>query len=157
MIDMRVSRLRPTCLVALSLLIAAAPAVAGERVVSIDGGEAPLYGALELPALFRPGVQPYLVSWLPIDPAVELKEVRAPVLILQGGHDLQISGADAARLAQARPDATTLTLGTANHVLKDAPAERAATMAAYADPTRPLDPQVVPAVAAFTKRIGPAR
>ena len=105
-----------------------------------------------LPALFRPSVQPYLISWLPIDPAAELGKVRAPVLILQGGHDLQVTLGDYTSLVRARPDASVLVLSDANHVLKDAPAERGANLAAYADPARPLDPQVVPAVAAFAQR-----
>ena len=36
-----------------------------------------------------------------------------------------------------------------NHVLKAAPLDRAANLATYADPSLPLDPRVVLAVAGF--------
>jgi len=105
----------------------------------------------ELMALFRPSVQPYMISWLPIDPAAELAAVKAPVLILQGETDLQVSVEDAKHLARARADAKVVILSGVNHVLKPAPADRAANFATYADPELPLDPRVVPAVADFVK------
>ena len=107
-----------------------------------------------LMALFRPSVQPYLISWLTIDPAVELAAVKSPVLIVQGANDLQVSVDDARLLAKARPDAKLLVLDGVNHVLKPAPADRAGNAATYADPNLPLDPRIVPAVAAFVRAAG---
>jgi len=101
--------------------------------------------------LFRPAIQPYLISWLAIDPAVELRKVKAPVLILQGERDFQVSVAEAQALAAARPDARLVLLPQANHVLKVAPADRAGNAATYADPSLPLDPAVTSEIAAFTK------
>lgn len=107
-----------------------------------------------LPSLLRPSVQPYLISWLPIDPAAELAKVRAPVLLVQGGRDRQIFPEDARRLSAAGPGAQVATLPDADHVLKDAPADPAADLTTYADPDRPLDPLLIPTVAAFVKRLG---
>jgi fermentation-respiration switch protein FrsA (DUF1100 family) len=90
-------------------------------------------------------------SWLPIDPAKELAQVRVPVLIIQGKTDIQISVEDASLLAKARPDATLLLLDGVNHVLKAAPAERAANIATYANPSLPLDPRIPEAVTAFIR------
>jgi alpha-beta hydrolase superfamily lysophospholipase len=119
---------------------------------AIERGE----GVLDppLPALFRPSVQPYLRSWLGLDPAAELARVKAPVAIVQGEHDLQVSVADAKRLAAAKPDAELILLPNANHVLKDAPLDRQANLAAYADPGLPLDPDLVSAVIGFVRRCG---
>ena len=105
-----------------------------------------------LPALFRPSVQPYLMSWLPIDPAKELAKFDGPIAIIQGMNDLQVSVADAHILAAARAGATLLLLDGTNHVLKAAPADPAANFATYADPNLPLDPRVVPAIADVVKR-----
>ena len=107
-----------------------------------------------IPALFRTSVQPYMISWLPIDPAGEIARVRAPVLILQGTTDLQVSVTDAKLLAAAQPKAHLILLDGANHVLKSAPLERTANLAAYADPTRPLAPGVVNYVADFVVKAG---
>jgi pimeloyl-ACP methyl ester carboxylesterase len=107
-----------------------------------------------LPALFRPSVQPYMMSWLPIDPAAEIARVSAPVLILQGTTDLQVSVSDAHRLAAAQPRATLILLDGVNHVLKTAPLERTANLAAYKDPKIPLAPGVVDDVADFVVKAG---
>lgn len=103
----------------------------------------------ELLALYRHSVQPYLMSWLPLDPAAELAGVRAPALLVQGTTDLQITADDARRLAAARPGARLVVIDGMNHVLKIAPAARGANRAAYADPALPLAPALVPAIADF--------
>lgn len=108
-----------------------------------------------VPALFRPSIQPYLISWLQYDPAAELKKLKAPVMILQGENDLQVSVADARRLATARPDARLVLLPGVNHVLKTAPADPAGNIAAYADPTLPLGPGVAEAVVGFVNGLEP--
>lgn len=105
-------------------------------------------------ALFRPSVQPYLISQFGIDPPAVLAAVKAPVLILQGDNDIQVSVTDARRLAAARPDAKLVILPGVNHVLKAAPADRAGNVATYADPTLPLAPGVIEAIGDFVSRAG---
>lgn len=100
-------------------------------------------------ALFRPSVQPYLISWFRYDPAELLRAYAGPVLIVQGSTDLQVTTADADRLAAAQPRARRVDLKGVNHVLKLAPADRAANIATYGDPALPLAPGVVDAVAEF--------
>lgn len=102
-----------------------------------------------LAALLRPSVQPYLISWLPLDPAALIAAWDGPVMIGQGTTDLQTSVADAEALAAARPDARLVLWEGVNHLLKTAPADRAANLATYADPALPLAPAVVDDVAAF--------
>jgi pimeloyl-ACP methyl ester carboxylesterase len=104
-----------------------------------------------LEALFRPGAQPYLISWLSIDPAKAVARVRIPTLIIHGTTDLQVSAQDFALLANARPDVKSLSLDGVNHVLKRAPSDPAANFAAYRNPLPPIDGRVVPAVADFAE------
>ena len=106
-------------------------------------------GPPALAALFRPSVQPYLISWLTLDPAALLAAFPGPVMIGQGTTDLQINMTDAEALAAARPDATFIRWDGVNHLLKIAPADRAANIATYADPALPLAPGVVNTVAEF--------
>ena len=109
-----------------------------------------------LTAIFRPSVQPYLISELNIDPAQTLAAVHTPALIMQGNTDLQVSVADAQRLRAGRPDARLVILDGVNHVLKDAPVERGANIAAYADPNLPLSAAVVPTLLEFVRNLPPA-
>lgn len=104
-----------------------------------------------LAAMFRPSVQPYLISWLPLDPAALLAAYDGPIFIGQGTTDLQIGVTDAQALAAADPKATLKLWDGVNHLLKTAPADRAANMATYADPTLPLAPGVAEDVGAFIR------
>lgn len=103
----------------------------------------------QLAALFRPSVQPYMISWLPLDPAEMVAAWSGPVMIGHGTTDIQVGTPDAETLAAARPDARLAIWQGANHVLKLAPEDRAANIAAYGDPTLPLAPGVVDDVAGF--------
>jgi len=102
--------------------------------------------------LFRPSVQGFLISMLTLDPATLLAAYKGPVAIVQGDADLQVGLADARRLKAADPAATLTVLSGVNHVLKvPAGPDRAANLAAYADPGLPLAPGVANAVLGLIK------
>ena len=58
-----------------------------------------------LMTLFRPSVQPYLISWYRYNPQEVIAKLRQPVLILQGDKDVQVSEEDAKLLKQSLPKA----------------------------------------------------
>jgi len=105
-----------------------------------------------LVVMFRPSIQPYLISWFPIDPAMAIGAVKAPILILQGTTDLQVSMEDAQRLQKGASTAKLVALDGVNHVLKTAPAERTANLAAYNEGI-PLAPKVIPTIVGFVKAL----
>lgn len=102
-----------------------------------------------LESLFRPSVQPYIISWFALDPQRLANLYDGPLLIGQGSTDLQTTVADAEALMAAQPDATLVIWDGVNHLLKAAPLDRAANIATYADPSLPLAPGVVEEVAEF--------
>jgi pimeloyl-ACP methyl ester carboxylesterase len=87
-----------------------------------------------LNALFRPSVQPYLISWFKYDPQKEIAKLKIPVLIVQGTTDIQVSIDDANRLAKALPKAKLAIIEGMNHVLKPAPADRELNIQTYTQP-----------------------
>ncbi|MFL6374734.1 MAG: alpha/beta hydrolase [Pyrinomonadaceae bacterium] len=107
----------------------------------------------ELASLFRPSVQPYMISWLKYDPAVEIAKLSIPVLILQGKTDVQISVADAELLAKAQPKAKLVLLDDVNHMLKYAIRDQASQMKAYSDPSVPIDKTLAAEVVTFVRSI----
>lgn len=130
---------------------------ASRRIVAaLEAGRTVSDVPTELAPLFRPSVQPYLASWLPLDPTAELARVRAPVLVVQGTTDLQVGLDDARRLAAARPGAELVLIEGMNHVLKWASPGRAANLASYADPNLPLVQGLEATVETFLKRRGPS-
>lgn len=111
-----------------------------------------------LDALFRPSVQPYLISWLRYSGATEIAKLGVPVLIAQGTHDFQVPPAEAVALAAAAPRAKTVTVVGMNHVLKISPADRAQQIQqSYVDPTMPIAPQLLDAVVTFILQAKPTR
>jgi hypothetical protein len=106
-----------------------------------------------LGALFRPSVQPYLISWFRYDPAVEVRAVRPPVLIAQGTTDIQVSVEDARLLAMAKPEATLVVVDGMNHVLKKVPPDLTAQVGSYSDPSLPIAPELVDAIARFVMNV----
>lgn len=133
----------------------APPAVAAQirqNVADLEQGKTVADVPPQLMALFRPSVQPYLISWFKVDPQAAIAAVKAPVLVMQGTTDLQVRVEDGKLLAAAHPGSTFILLENTNHVLKTAPADRAANIATYADPALPLAPGVMPALIAFIDR-----
>jgi pimeloyl-ACP methyl ester carboxylesterase len=116
---------------------------AGQRV-DTNGMHPALLGLFNSPA------QDYLISLLRIDPVEELRKADTPALIIQGARDLQVSEEDARRLAAAPGAELTLIPGM-NHVLKDAPGDRAGNLATYADPSQPLSDELVDRIRRFVK------
>jgi uncharacterized protein len=102
----------------------------------------------ELAPLFRPSVQPYLISYMKYDPAEELASLKCPVLIVQGTTDVQETVEGARRLAAARKGSELCLIEGMCHTLKHATTQ-AEQMKAYFDPTVPVMPEVVDAVAKF--------
>jgi pimeloyl-ACP methyl ester carboxylesterase len=102
--------------------------------------------------LFRPQVQDFLIDMFKRDPAKLAASLKLPLLIVQGGRDMQVSTTDAKNLAAAQPKAKLMLIPAMNHVLKDlASDDRAANVATYADPSLPVDRELVDAVVAFVK------
>lgn len=93
--------------------------------------------------LFRPSIQPYMISWLRYDPAKELAALSIPVLIAQGTTDIQATAEEARLLAKANPTARLLLVEGMNHVLKAVPNERDKQVASYGDPSLPVVPELV--------------
>lgn len=121
-------------------------------IAELEAGRTVANAPPELAALFRPSVQPYLISWFKYDPAAEIAKLKLPVLIAQGTTDIQVGVEDAKRLAAAKPDAQLLLIDGMNHILRAAPMDRAANVATYSQPALPLKPELMPAITAFVRR-----
>ncbi len=102
-----------------------------------------------LASLFRPSVQPYMISWIRYDPAKEVARLTIPVCIVQGTTDMQVTTQDAGWLAEAKPGSQLILLEKMNHVLKSSEANRLQNSATYRDPALPLKAGLVDTLARF--------
>ena len=96
-----------------------------------------------LNSLFRPSVQPYMISWFKHDPQVEINKLTIPVLILQGTNDIQVSVDDAKQLVLANPKAHMVLIDKMNHIFKIVDGDRQANIKTYSDPTLPISSDLV--------------
>ena len=123
-----------------------------EIITELEAGRAVKDTPKVLAALFRPSVQPFLISAFKHDPAKLAAKLTMPLLIVSGSTDIQVSAADAKRLASAKPKSKLVTVAGMNHVLKAVKeTEVKAQLPSYSDPSLPLHPKLVPAVVAFLK------
>lgn len=124
-----------------------------ERIlVSLRQGELAKDVPPALMALYRPSVQPYLISSLKHSPRDAVAALRMPLLIVQGATDLQVSVVDAQTLAAAAPRAQLLIVPGMNHVLKMVSGDLAQQMPSYGNPELPLAPALIDAVTAFVQK-----
>jgi uncharacterized protein len=114
--------------------------IAGKTVANVN----PMFAAL-----FRPDIQPFLISWFAYNPVNELKKLDMPVLLVQGTTDIQVSVAEANLLAAANPKNKLVTIEKMNHILKEAPADQAQNVATYSNPDLKIVPQFSEEVSKF--------
>lgn len=131
-------------------------AAANERILqALERGETAAEVPPALASLYRPSVQPYMVSWMRYVPSREIAALRMPVLIVQGTTDIQVDVGQAEALKAAKPDATLAIVPGMNHVLKAVPADPQRQMASYGDPALPLAPQLAGTIVGFLRGVPP--
>ncbi|MEI6884385.1 MAG: alpha/beta hydrolase [Bacteroidota bacterium] len=109
----------------------------------------------ELFSFFRPGIQPYLISWFRYNPQTEISKLKIPVLILQGEMDIQVSVQDAELLSKAAPKAELKMISRMNHVLKDADTKDKMEQVTkiYTNPDLPLDKTFTDELVKFIQKV----
>ena len=107
----------------------------------------------QLLALYRPSVQPYLISWLQVNPQVEVAKLKVPVLLVQGTLDAQVPEGDVKLLAAAQPKAKLIIVEGMNHVMKRTAADQASQAKSYSDPSIPIPQELIDGVSAFIKSV----
>jgi alpha-beta hydrolase superfamily lysophospholipase len=95
-----------------------------------------------------PAMQPSIASAFAEDPIDPLKKLITPTLIVAGGRDRQLARLDFLALTTAAPAAKSLWLPDMNHVLVDV-ADETDDLAAYNQADRPLDTEMIEALAAY--------
>lgn len=112
-------------------------------------GDGPVEPPPGLGMLFLPVNRRFVQTTAAFDATATVARIPVPVLIVQGAADLQVRVADAEALHAARPDARLAILPGVNHVMKHAEGPLGAQLASYRDPTMPVAPELIEAVAAW--------
>src|SRR6056297_142292 len=99
--------------------------------------------------LFRPSVQPYMISWFKYDPTELIRKITCPVLVINGTKDLQVSVKEAEKLAKVSSQANLVKIENMNHVLKTIEGGQAENIQAYSNPEMPVNQKLIKTITEF--------
>ena len=102
-----------------------------------------------LSSIFAYDVQPFMRTWMQLDPSAVLNTLSIPILILQGDKDLQVSTEQALLLKEAQPNAEIHILENMNHILRKIKGGRIANHKSYNEHWIPLMPEAVEVLVSF--------
>jgi pimeloyl-ACP methyl ester carboxylesterase len=102
--------------------------------------------------IFRKSIQPYMISWLKYSPEKEIKKLKCPILILQGGCDIQVKVEDANNLHKGNPKSVLHIIPLMTHTLKNAGKDCADQQKTYTDGTLPIDADMVKSISEFIQK-----
>lgn len=105
----------------------------------------------ELISLFHSSVQPFLINSMQYNPQQLAKDVAVPMLVISGGHDIQVSRSNGEALVRSQPNAQHVLFEEMTHVLKDWPSDDRVEQVVnvYVNSYLPLSKGLVPALSQF--------
>jgi uncharacterized protein len=106
-----------------------------------------------LESIFRPSVQPFILSWMKYHPQEEIAKLEIPVLLINGSNDLQVSEAEARQLKEAYPEAELVILENMNHILRKIEGDDLMNSKSYNEPGQPLHPELVGHLVEFISKL----
>lgn len=104
-----------------------------------------------LMSLFAKPNQPFLASWIKMNPLEEIKKVKVATLIINGDKDFQVQITDAENLNKAKPDSELVIIKNMNHLLKDIQKDED-NYASYSSPNFPISKQLIQTIVEFVKK-----
>jgi len=107
-----------------------------------------------LASIFRPGIQPFMRSWMEYNPQKEIKKLDIPVLILNGDEDLQVDENEAKLLKDSSETASLVIIEGMNHVLKKVDnSDPLDNGKSYNESKRPVMPELVDVISEFVESL----
>ena len=102
-----------------------------------------------LSSIFRPQIQPFLITWMKYNPQTEISKLDIPVLIINGEKDVQVQISEAEKLKEASTNAQYEIIPLMNHVLKEIEGDSIENSKSYNEPNRPVIPKLIEVISAF--------
>ncbi|TMM28989.1 alpha/beta hydrolase [Polaribacter aestuariivivens] len=102
-------------------------------------------------SVFAKPNQPFLLSWMQLNPIEEIKKIEIPTLIINGDKDLQVSIEDAKRLNEANKKAELVIIENMNHVLKNIENDED-NMKSYYSAAYPISKKLIETIVQFVKK-----
>jgi len=105
-----------------------------------------------LASVFRIDVQPFIINWMQYDPQKIIKDLKIPVLIVNGTKDIQVSENEANLLKDANQNAQLLIIDKMNHILVPIEGDTLENTKSYNEPQRELSPKLISEIVSFINK-----
>lgn len=103
--------------------------------------------------LFRPSIQPYMISWIKYNPYIEIGKLTCPILVVQGACDIQIKTKDAELLHNGNKSSILDIIPQMTHMLKDADKDcNDPGMKTYKDKSLPINTKLTVDIISFIQK-----
>jgi pimeloyl-ACP methyl ester carboxylesterase len=123
-----------------------------ERVFKVlKGGKTTNDFPPALASLFKLELQPFIMNWMQYDPKAIIKDLKIPILIINGTKDIQVPVTYANLLKEGNSNAELVIIEKMNHVLVPIEGDNLENTKAYNEPERELSEELVPAIVSFIK------
>lgn len=124
-----------------------------KRVVSsLKEGKTTTDYPLALTSLFGPDLQAFMINWMKYNPSEIIKELKIPILIINGTKDLQVSENEATLLKKANDKAILKIIENMNHVLFEIEGDDLENSKSYNESFRPISPELITSITDFIKK-----
>lgn len=100
-------------------------------------------------SIFRNSVQNYLISWIKINPKIEIQKLKIPILLINGTKDLQVPESEASLLQSFKPNAKLVIIENMNHVFKIIEGDESENRASYNEPKIGIAPLLITSIFDF--------
>jgi len=102
-----------------------------------------------LATIFRPSLQPFMISWMDYNPQLEIEKLTIPVLIINGNNDFQVQVSEAEKLKNAKPDAVLVIIPNMNHLFKEIKGGLIENQKSYNDEDLPVMRKLIKTIKLF--------
>ncbi|WP_417860708.1 alpha/beta hydrolase family protein [Winogradskyella sediminis] len=105
-----------------------------------------------LASIFNVELQPFMMNWMMYSPSDIIKELKIPVLIINGTKDLQVSVSEAEVLKKANENAELLLIENMNHVLFEIEGGDLENSKSYNESFRTISPELITGITSFIEK-----
>ena len=102
-----------------------------------------------LSSIFNIEIQPFMMNWMQYNPTESIKNLKIPILIINGSKDLQVSINEANVLKEAAPEATLKIIENMNHVLVPILGDDLENSKSYNEPNRKISKELIEHIVTF--------
>ena len=92
-----------------------------------------------------------MINWMKHTPTEVIKELKMPILLINGTKDLQVSESEAELLKEANEKSKLTIIENMNHVLFEIKGDDLENSKSYNESFRPISPQLITSIIKFIK------